>query len=454
MTDLWEHTEQQPGTQGRPRDLEAEYVVMAAIMERPEFVDELTDRGFDPADFSDERHAWVWRAVEELRAEITKGPISWIAVDSRLKKWRAEGTLKGVPLDTSRLADIFHQGSILSPSADWYAEKVTRTAEANRTIDLGIRAQQAGFSADFDRDVTIAALQAELDGVVRDETAGKPTMVGELMPEAMERAVTPRTFEDRVPTGLTDLSRLTGGWAPGQLIVVGARPGVGKTTLGLGFARAAALGHGMPTLFTSLEMSKEEISNSILAAESTTALHRIKEGACTEDDVRRMSLARERIDAAPLRIDDTPHVSLAHLRHQVRTLQRAEGLRLVVVDYMQLMQAPRAESRQVAVAALSRGLKLMAKEFGIPVIVMSQLNRASEQRADKKPTAADLRESGAVEQDADIVILVHRPDMYEPDSPRAGEVDLIVDKHRGGHRTTITTAAQLHYARFFDMAGA
>jgi len=140
------------------------------------------------------------------------------------------------------------------------------------------------------------------------------------------------------------------------------------------------------------------------------------------------------------------------LRARVRNLVRTEGLRLVVVDYLQLMQAPRAESRQVAVSEMSRQLKLLAKEFQITVVVLAQLNRGPEQRTEKRPMVSDLRESGAIEQDADIVILLHREDAYEKESPRAGEADLIIGKHRGGPTGTITTAFQGHYARFVDMA--
>lgn len=452
MTETWEPEtgyEEVPGQFQRRQDIASERIVCGSIMQRPDLIDELAEL-FDPGDFTIERHAWVWHAVNDLRAEIPTGEISFIAVNTRLQAWRAAGRMPVAPPELVHLSQMY--GEAMPASADYYAARVSRLAEANRLIELGIRAQQMGMSADFDTGDAIATAQVGLDAVVRNDTAGKPTRAAELLPAVFEEAVNPPNLDDRVPTGFTDLDSLTGGWAPGRLITVGARPGVGKTTLGLGFARAAAITHGLPTLFTSLEMSKEELGRSIVAAEATVALHHITGGICTSDQVRRMGLARDRIEAAPLFIDDATHVTLAHLRNRVRTLKRTDGLRLVVVDYLQLMQAPRAESRQVAVSQLARGLKLMAKEFAIPVIVLSQLNRLSEQRTDKRPTSSDLRESGAVEQDSDMVILVHRPDMHEPDSPRAGEVDLIVDKHRGGARSTITAAAQLHYARLVDMA--
>jgi replicative DNA helicase len=454
VTDLWDAPPtDEPATGGRferPCDDEAELVVLGSIMQRPDLIDDLAGV-LDPADFNDQRRAWIWQAVAALRDEIKGGAIAWHAVDRQLKAWRASGQMPVIPLDEPTLMRIYDSAAVAS--AEYHAERVADAAAARRMVDLGIRAQQAGMNPAFDPGAAIPAVQADLDGVVREEARHKATALAELLPAVYEQAVTPRTYDDRVPTGLTDLDGATGGWAPGQLITIGARPGVGKTTVGLGFARAAAIRYGLPTLFASLEMSEEEIGQSIVAAEATVPLHHIKQGTATAADQQKMAAARERLAASPLRIDDSTQIGLAHLRHQVRTLVRAEGLRLLVVDYLQLMQSPRAENRQVAVAALARGLKLLAKEFRIPVIMLSQLNRGSEQRADKRPTSSDLRESGAVEQDSDIVLLLHRDDLREPESARAGELDLIIDKHRGGPRCTITAAAQLHYSRAVDMAG-
>lgn len=438
------------GQFARPCDLDAERILAASAMARPGLIDELAE-DFDPSDFGTQHLAWVWHAVEELCPSIAAGPVPWHQVDRQLRKWRADGYLPIVPPDAVRLAELYDHAQ--PASAAYYAARVTHTAAAARLVDLGIRAQQQGMSPNFDPDADVAATQADLDAVVRGSATTAPTLIARTVDAAIERAVTPPSREERIPTGLTDLDTLMGGgFAPGRLIIVGARPGVGKTTLGQGLARAAAIANGIPTLFNTLEMSNDEITNGVLSAEARVGYHHINHGTTDNHGVRRLIVARERIVAAPLYIDDSTIVSLPSLRGQIRHLVRTAGLRLVVVDYLQLMQAPRAESRQVAVAALSRGLKLMAKEFGITIVVLSQLNRASEQRSDKKPTIADLRESGAVEQDADMVILIHRPDMHEPESPRAGEVDLIIDKHRGGARTTITAAAQMHYAQFADMA--
>ncbi|MEU1071867.1 MULTISPECIES: replicative DNA helicase [unclassified Streptomyces] len=437
-------------TRRRPRDILGERIIAASVMANPDLIDTLADT-FDPVDFTEQRLAWVWYAVDEIRNSLTDASIPWHEVDRQLQKWRADKYLPITPYGSVELCRLYDEA--LPASASWYADRVTRTAEANRAIDAGERLQDAGYSPAFDPDKDLAAAQADLDNVVRGQTGSLARPVADLLAAAVERAITPRTKDDRIPTGLVDLDKLTGGgFARRRLIITAARPGVGKTTVGQGFARAAAIANGIPTLFTSLEMGEDELMAGLLSAECQVPLHDVSHGTTSDEGAAKLINATQRIAAAPLYIDDATHVSLPSLRGQVRRLVRTAGLRLVIVDYLQLMNAPRAENRQVAVSALSRGLKLMAKEFGITVIVLSQLNRGPEQRTDKRPTIADLRESGAIEQDADMVILIHRPDMYEPESPRAGEVDLIVDKHRGGQRTTITAAWQGHYARVRDMA--
>ncbi|KOT49944.1 MULTISPECIES: replicative DNA helicase [Streptomyces] len=444
---LWAEDDMPAG----PAALDDERILAASVMARPELVDELAASGFDPADITTDALRWVWYAVEEVHTAIGDGAIPWQAVDRQLQTWRADGTMPVPPLTRVQLSDLY--ASAMPGSAEWHADQVTKAAVAARLVALGHDARLKGMSPAFDPDADVAALQAALDGVVRPEQAGQAATIGDLLPGALERAVTPPKPGERIPTGFIDLDGLfTGGWAPGQMVVVGARPAMGKTTLAIGLARAAAVRNKIPTLVRSLEMSADDLANGVLSAEARIPLHHIKQGIVNDDGVARAARASEHIVPAPLHIDDQPLLTLPGLRAQVRQLVRTAGLRLVVIDYLQLMQAPRAENRQVAVSMISRGLKLMAKEFGIAIIVLAQLNRGPEQRTDRKPMVSDLRESGSIEQDADIVILLHREDAYEKDSPRAGEADLIVGKHRGGPTATITTAFQGHYARFVDMA--
>ena len=226
-----------------------------------------------------------------------------------------------------------------------------------------------------------------------------------------------------------------------------------NSTFGLDIARSAAIRHKMATVLFSLEMSRTEITMRLLSAEASIQLQNMRKGTMRDEDWTRLARTMAEVSDAPLFIDDSPNMSLMEIRAKCRRLKQRHNLRLVIIDYLQLMSSgKRVESRQQEVAEFSRALKLLAKELEVPVIAISQLNRGSEQRQDKKPQMSDLRESGSIEQDADMVILLHRESMYERESPREGEADIIVAKHRNGPTDTLTLAFQGHYSRFTNMA--
>jgi replicative DNA helicase len=226
-----------------------------------------------------------------------------------------------------------------------------------------------------------------------------------------------------------------------------------NSTLGLDIARSAAIKANLTTCVFSLEMSRNEITMRLLSAEARVPLHHMRTGKLTDDDWTRLARRMGEVSNAPLFIDDSPNMSMMEIRAKCRRLKQRHDLKLVIIDYLQLMQSgKRVESRQQEVSEFSRALKLLAKELEVPVVAISQLNRGPEQRTDKKPQMSDLRESGSIEQDADMVVLLHREELYERESPRAGEADFIVAKHRNGPTATITVAFQGHYSRFVDMA--
>jgi replicative DNA helicase len=226
-----------------------------------------------------------------------------------------------------------------------------------------------------------------------------------------------------------------------------------NSALALDVCRSASIKHGMTAVLFSLEMSRNEITMRLLSAEARVPLHAMRTGQLSEDDWTRLARRMSEVVDAPLFIDDSPNMSMMEIRSKCRRLKQRNDLKLVVVDYLQLMSSPkRVENRQQEVSELSRSLKLLAKELQVPVVALAQLNRGPELRTDKRPLLADLRESGSIEQDSDVVILLHREDAYERESPRAGEADLIVAKHRNGPTATVTVAFQGHYSRFVDMA--
>ncbi|ORB31133.1 replicative DNA helicase [Mycolicibacterium parafortuitum] len=226
-----------------------------------------------------------------------------------------------------------------------------------------------------------------------------------------------------------------------------------NSTLGLDFMRSCSIKHRLPSIVFSLEMSKTEIVMRLLSAEAKIKLADMRSGRMSDDDWTKLARRMSEISEAPLYIDDSPNLTMMEIRAKARRLKQKADLRLIVIDYLQLMTSgKRVESRQQEVSEFSRQIKLLAKELEVPVVAMSQLNRGPEQRTDKKPMLSDLRESGSIEQDADMVILLHRPDAFETDDPRGGEADLIVAKHRAGPTRTVTVAHQLHLSRFSNMA--
>src|SRR4051794_4359681 len=226
-----------------------------------------------------------------------------------------------------------------------------------------------------------------------------------------------------------------------------------NSTLGLDIARSAAIRNHQATCIFSLEMSKHEITMRLLSAEAKVPLHHMRAGTLSDEDWSKLARRMGEVADAPLYIDDSPNMTMMEIRAKARRLKQRNDLKLVVIDYLQLMTSgKRVESRQQEVSEFSRALKLLAKEIEVPVIAMSQLNRGSEQRQDKKPMLSDLRESGSIEQDADMVMMIHREDMYEKESPRAGEADIMLVKHRNGPTANVTVAFQGHYSRFVDMA--
>jgi len=226
-----------------------------------------------------------------------------------------------------------------------------------------------------------------------------------------------------------------------------------NSTLALDLCRAASIHNNLTSCFFSLEMTRSEITMRLLSAEAKVPLNAIRNGQMNDDDWGKLARKMAEVSSAPMFIDDSPNMTMMEIRAKARRLKQRHDLRLIIIDYMQLMTSgKKVESRQLEVSEFSRQIKLLAKELEIPIVALSQLNRGPEQRSDKRPMMSDLRESGSLEQDADMVVLLHRDDVYERESTRPGEADLIVAKHRNGPTRDITVAFQGHYSRFVDMA--
>jgi replicative DNA helicase len=341
-------------------------------------------------------------------------------------------------------------------NANYYGRIVREQAILRRLVEAGTRIVSMGYGGQGDVDEMVDRAQAEVYDVTDRRTAEDYVPLRDIMGDTLNEieAISNRGGEMvGVPTGFTDLDALTNGLHPGQLIILAARPAIGKSTLGVDIARTASIKHGLTSVIFSLEMSRNEIVMRLLSAEAQVPLHHMRAGTMSDADWAKLAGKMGVVSEAPLFIDDSPNMTLMEIRAKCRRLKQRHDLRLVVVDYLQLMTSgKKVESRQQEVSEFSRSLKLLAKELEVPVIAISQLNRGPEQRTDKRPMLSDLRESGSLEQDADMVVLLHREDAYERESPRAGEADFIVAKHRNGPTATVTVAFQGHYSRFVDMA--
>ena len=329
-------------------------------------------------------------------------------------------------------------------------------AVLRRLVNAGTKIVQLGYGSDGEVEDLVNQAQAEVYAVAERRTAEDYVLLKDVMESTVDEIEASGHRDEGmtgVPTGFYELDQLTHGLHPGQMIVIAARPAVGKSTFALDFARSAAIKNNLATVMFSLEMGRNEIAMRLLSAEATIGLQDLRKGTIKDEQWSKIATTMGRMNDAPLFIDDSPNMSLMEIRAKCRRLKQQHDLKLVILDYLQLMSSgKKVESRQQEVSEFSRALKLLAKELQVPVIALSQLNRGSEQRQDKRPMVSDLRESGSIEQDADMVILLHREDVYDKESPRAGEADILIAKHRNGPTKDIVVAFQGHYSRFANMA--
>lgn len=433
-----------------PYDLLAEQSAIGGMLLSKDAVADVIE-SVRAVDFYMPKHEIIFDAILSLYAHGE--PTDVIAVTDELTKTanlvRAGG------------AEYLHTLTGIVPTAanaGFYSTIVAEKAVLRRLVEAGTRIVQMGYASEGEVVDLVNNAQAEIYGVMGGVEAEDFVPLTVAVTTAIDEIEAARGRDGSmtgVPTGFAELDELTNGLHGGQLIIVAARPALGKSTLALDFARAASIKHDMPSIFFSLEMGRSEIAMRLLSAEAAVPLQSMRKGTLHTEDWTKIASTRGQINDAPLYIDDSPNMTLVEIRAKCRRLKQKVGLKMVIIDYLQLMTSgKKVESRQQEVSEFSRALKLLAKELQVPVIALSQLNRGPEQRSDKMPALSDLRESGSLEQDADMVILLHRDSAYEKESTRPGEADLIVAKHRNGPTKTITVAFQGHFSRFQDMAPA
>lgn len=443
------HDEQQEPA-GTPCDYSAERAVLGSMMLSKDAISDVIEE-LHREDFYRFKHQAIYDAVLEMfgRGE----PADAITVSSELDRRGQLARVDGAPYLHTLI-----NGVPTATNAAYYAKIVADKATDRRLIETGTRIANTGRQGSCEDHSALEQARAIFDELDRDGTGSDgPAPAGDAVDEMFAELHTIEETADSgitgMPTGYTDFDELTSGLAPGQLIVVAGRPGMGKSTIGMDWVRHLSLRCGHATALFSLEMGRNELMMRLFSAECRVRLQDMRSGRMDSQAWDQLMRTRSTVVNSNIYIDDSPGQTMQTLRARLRTLKQRHSITFAVVDYMQLLTlGKKTESRQQEVSELSRQLKLLAKELDIAVVAVSQLNRGPEQRTDRIPSLADLRESGSIEQDADIVILAHRPDAYDRDSPRMGEVDLIVAKHRAGPQGTITLAHQLHYSRFVDMA--
>lgn len=428
----------------RRQQEQAEQVVLGAIMSAPiERVGEMIAQ-LQPEDFFNPRHEVMFRAAATLFAHDR--PSDPASVAAELASMGATEKTGGAPY----LFDTYEK----APPAGAEQRSIESVLEASARRKLLDTATTIRNSVEAGRPVgeTLGDAQRAIDKMAEkgessltDAAAGMDSVLDDI-----DAAMRGERSASGVLSGYNELDDVTHGFKPGQFIIVAARPGVGKSTVATDIMRAASIEQGVPSMLFSLEMSGQEVYQRILAAESKVKLSCITTGRVGEVERQKLQAASDRIRQAPILVDDSPDLTLMDIRAKTKLEVKRSGIGLILVDYLQLLKSGvRAESRQQEVSDISRSLKLLAKSCGVPVIALAQLNRGVERRGDDAaPRPSDLRESGSLEQDADMVILIHRPDVNDPDHASSGEASLILAKHRGGRLTTATVYNQLRYGKF------
>jgi replicative DNA helicase len=430
-----------------PHDILAEQSTLGAMLISQEAVAEVFEY-VNGGDFYAPKHQIIFDSLLTLYG--MGEPTDVITVTDQLVKTGSLVRAGG--------ADYLHTLTSTVPTAanaSFYAKIVSEKATLRRLVEVGTRIAQLGYANEGEVDDLVNQAQEDVYRVTQAGTGEDYVALSDSIEAAIAEIEAAQDSSGDlvgVPTGFTELDALTNGFHPGQLIIVAARPAMGKSTFALDIARNAAIAQNKSTLFFSLEMGRAEIAMRMLSAESAIPLQSMRKGNIADSDWTKLAQVRGRINDAPLYIDDSPNMTLVEIRAKCRRLAQRVGLKMIVIDYLQLLTSgKKVESRQQEVSEFSRALKLLSKELNIPVVALSQLNRQAEQTKDKKPELSHLRESGSLEQDADVVVLLHREAIGDSEHPRAGEADLILAKQRSGPTGTVVVAFQGHYSRFVNM---
>ncbi|MBJ7609929.1 MAG: replicative DNA helicase [Candidatus Dormibacteraeota bacterium] len=381
----------------------------------------------EPEDFYAERHAHIYRAAVAL---ADRGdPIDEVTLQSQLERGPGIGRAGGLDYISELTLEVPTAASVRH-----WAEIVINHALRRRLIGAGGEVARLGFDNSVSAGDAIESAEQKIFSISQARRGTEATHIAKLVHdtwEMLEERLQKKQLINGVQTNFGRLDNLTQGLQPQELVILAARPSVGKTSFALNIARNAAVLARVPVAIFSLEMSRQALAQRLICSEAAVNSHVLRSGQASQLDFQRIAAAMDKLTQAELWIDDTPRLSIATLRARARRMRSQHGIGLVIIDYLQLMHGGRQESRVQEVSDISSGLKAVAKELEVPVLALSQLSRASEQRNDKRPQLSDLRDSGSIEQDADVVLFLYREGMHKPDIDR-NRTELIVAKNRNG----------------------
>jgi replicative DNA helicase len=428
-----------------PHNLDAEASLLGAMLLSKDAIGAAAERAVTPSDFYKSSHQHIHDAIQSLN--VAGEPVDVVTVSDKLQRAGFLETVGGIDY----LLELQNSTPAVS-SADRYARIVRETSMLRRLILAASEIAELGYSQPDNIEQALDRAESSIFEVAQNQVSDTMVRLNDLMPETMDRLS--EIMENGnpitgVPTGFVDLDALLSGLQPGTLNIIGARPAMGKSALAMGMAVNVATTTNKPVLFFSLEMGRAELSQRILSSEARVDSAKLRTGRLNEEDWRRIGRAIGRL-SIPLFIDDNSAVTVMEIRAKARRIAAKHGdLAMIVIDYLQLMGGnASAENRQLEVSEISRNLKILARDFKVPVVALSQLSRGIETRTDKRPTLSDLRESGALEQDADVVMFLYRPSVNDDDPQRKADANLQIAKHRAGALDDIRLVFLANYTRF------
>ena len=431
-----------------PHNEEAERSVLGAVMLNKDVLSDVLEE-VTADDFYNESHREIFRAIWNLYNENTA--VDMLTVCEELKKRKALDMAGGRAYIATLTAEVPSTANAVE-YAKIVAEKATLRQMIKTTEDI----TEKGYDAKMAAGEILDYAESSIFKIAQKRQKNDYSKIQDVLLTNIKLIDAAAQNKDKIvgiPTGFKDIDEKTSGLQRSDLIIVAARPAMGKTAFALNIAQQSAVKAGSSVMIFSLEMSKEQLGQRLLAMQARVEIQKLKQGDLDRKDWDRITMALDELNNTKIVIDDTPGISIMEMRNKCRRLKAEQGLDLVVVDYLQLMSLQgKTDNRQQEISTISRNLKLLAREIDCPVIVLSQLSRAPEQRQDHRPILSDLRESGSIEQDADIVIFLYRDDYYNENTDKPGVCEVNIAKHRSGPTDKVELTWVSRYTKFSDKA--